>query len=67
MCFFSEQEWLSPESHIPWQTALANAAQSGVLIVNAGMSTAPDFGVALFRASSVDAAERQRFSGIRYP
>jgi hypothetical protein len=57
MCFFGEQEWLRPESHIPWQTALANAAHSGVLIVNAGMSTAPDFGVALFRGSLADAAE----------
>lgn len=67
MCFFSEQEWLTSESHIPWQMALANAAHSGVLIVNAGMSAAPDFGVALFRAASVDAAESQRFSGITYP
>jgi hypothetical protein len=55
MCFFSEREWLTPESHVPWQTALANAANSGVLIVNAGMSAAPDFGVGLFRTSSLDA------------
>jgi hypothetical protein len=65
MCFFSEQEWLRPESHIPWQAALANAAHSGVLIVNAGMSAAPDFGVALFRASAVDAAETPAAIALR--